>query len=156
MLATEVTVANFREAFPVFQDDLQYMGPEIQFWIDLGLRLTNIERWGDIAYFGLQLFVAHNLALEAQNACGGGSGGPGGVVGILTGGTIDKVSYQRDASAAMDPKAGHWNLTSYGMRYRRLVLMIGAGPLQVGADFDSNRNYSAAWPGPYPYPQVGS
>lgn len=152
-----VTVDSFRAAFPAFADPMAYLGPEIQFWIDLGSKLINQGRWGDLAAYGLQLFVAHNLALEAARCSGGGSGAPGAIVGALSSASVDKVSYSRDASAAMETGAGHWNLTTYGMRYIRLVRMIGAGPIQVGVPVGAtNGNSPAGWPGPFPYPLVGS
>ena len=39
------------------------------------------------------------------------------------------ISY--DTTAAMEPDAGHWNLTIYGVRYVRLVNMVGAGGMQL-------------------------
>jgi hypothetical protein len=123
------------------------MGPEIQFWIDLGKKLINTCRWGDLAAYGLQLFVAHNLALENAR-CGGAASTPGMILGPITSAAVDKVSYSRDASAAMDPKNGHWNLTTYGLRYIYLVRMVGAGPLQIGVPpGGSNHAGGIAWPG---------
>lgn len=153
-----VTAESFRESFPAFGDQVAYPGPEIDFWLGLGLKLMDPARWGDVIDYGLQLFVAHNLALEAMtaNASGGGQA-PGQVSGPVTSASVDKVSYSRDPSSAMDPKNGHWNLTTYGLRYIRLVMMMGAGPVQVGAPFGPGtpglgQESGGAWPGPYtPY-----
>jgi len=144
-----ITPASFREAFPVFADATKYPDPEIQFWIDLGnLLVANAARWGDLQGYGIMLFVAHNLALEAMSAGSGGGGTPGAVVGPLSSAAVDKVSYSRNPAAAMDPKNGHWNLTTYGLRYIRLVNMVGAGPLQLGVpEGGSNYTPGLAWPG---------
>jgi hypothetical protein len=152
---TTVTADSFRVAFPAFADDLAYLGPEIDFWIALGTNMINVGRWGNLASFGLQLFVAHNLSLEAARCGQGAASGPGAILGPLTSATVDKVSYSRDSSAAMDPKNGHWNLTTYGLRYIQLVRMVGAGPLHIGAPLGaSNYGYGGAWPGPDIYPPM--
>lgn len=153
-MANPVDPASFREAFPAFADITKYPDAEVQFWINLGYQLTaNGFRWGDLQSYGVQLFVAHNLALEAMSTGSGGGGTPGAVVGPLTSGAVDKVSYARNPTAAMDPKNGHWNLTTYGLRYIRLVNMVGAGPVQVGVPpGGSNYNPGQAWPGVV-YPQ---
>lgn len=143
-----VTVEAFREAFPPFSSPAQYPTTAIQFWLDLGYLLLNPERWGTVLDYGIQLFVAHNLSLETLAAQGGVGQAPGQITGPVTSASVDKVSYSRDPGAAMDPANGHWNLTTYGLRYIRLVNMFGAGPLQVGVPPGmSNNPYPGAWPG---------
>jgi hypothetical protein len=148
-MALPVTVAEFRAAFPAFSDVTKYPDAEINFWINLGnLLVANAYRWGDLQSYGIMLFVAHNLALEAMSTGSGGGGTPGAIVGPLTSGSVDKVSYSRNPGVAMDPKNGHWNLTSYGLRYIQLVRMVGAGPVQVGVpEGGSNYDPGLAWPG---------
>lgn len=140
-----VTVESFRAAFPAFAVKATYPDPELVFWLGLGLKLMNVDRWGDLLDYGQMLFAAHNLSLEfnAKNASRNGQN-PGQVLGALSSGTVDKVSYSRDTSSVMDPKNGHWNLSIYGIRYIRLVGMIGAGPVQVGVDAG---DYIAPWAG---------
>lgn len=154
-----VTVADFRAAFPAFANPVVYPPDQIQFWLDLGTKLQDPNRWGELFDGGLQLFVAHNVALEQMGQQGGGNGGvPGQVNGPVTSATVDRVSYSRDPSAAMEEHAGHWNLTIYGMRYIRLARMIGAGPVQVGAPGGPGANEITngqgltGWPGVlYPF-----
>jgi len=144
-----VTVVSFRAAFPEFTDAPTYPQPEIQFWLDLSAKLLNSDRWGELLDFGAQLFVAHNLCLQAASKTGAAGGGlPGQVVGPTTSASVDKVSYSRDASSAMDPANGHWNLSTYGLRYKQLLSMIGAGPIQVGAPTAEDGFYGA-WNGPF-------
>lgn len=148
-----VTVPAFRAAFPAFADAAAYPDPEVQFWIDLGYKLHDPYRWGALLDDAVSLFVAHNLALEAMSSSSGGGGVPGAVVGPVSSASVDKVSYSRDARAALDPKAGHWNLTVWGLRWYRLMRMAGAGPVQVGVP-PGGSNYgwgaSAGWPGVVP------
>jgi len=149
-----VTAAEFRAAFPAFADPALYPNPELEFWIGLAYKLMDPFRWGDIIAYGAQLFVAHNLALSF-NDLGGQGQAPGAVTGAVTSASVDKVSYSRDPGSAMDPQNGHWNLTTFGLRYIRLVRMIGAGPVQIGAPFGpaypgEGQNGNGAWPGVIP------
>jgi hypothetical protein len=150
-----VTVASFRAAFPAFASTTLYTDPAIQFWIDIGTKLQNPGRWGDLFDYGIQLFVAHNLVVDYQSNKAGALGQkPGQIEGAVTSGSVDKVSYSRDTQSAMEPDAGHWNLSTYGLRYIRLLRMCGAGPLQVGVPLggDASNYYPGAWPGPIPGP----
>lgn len=143
-----VTIPGFREAFPVFSDPVKFPTPEVQFWFELGGILLDVNRWGDLFDYGLQLFMAHNLATEYAATTGAAGGTLGGVVGAVTSASVDKVSYSRDPQAAMDPANGHWNLTIWGLKYIRLVKMVGAGPIQVGVGVgDTNWPQFPGWPG---------
>jgi hypothetical protein len=142
---SSVTIVKFRTDFPEFTANPPYTDPSIQFYLDLADLLVG-PRWKTLATFGIELFVAHNLCLEFDAWYAANKGqNPGRVVGQQTGGTVDKVSYTR-ASFAMDPKNGHWSLTTYGLRYIRLVQMVGAGPVQVGVGCGGG---PGAWPGPW-------
>jgi hypothetical protein len=144
-----VTVASFRANFPEFANDALYPDAQVTFWLSMATILVG-PRWGSLIDFGIQMFMAHNLSLEygAMQASAGGQA-PGQVIGPLSGGSVDKVSYQRDPGAAMDPSNGHWNLTIYGLRYVRMLRMVGAGPVQVGAPTGAECWDNAAWPGPW-------
>lgn len=143
-----ITPNELRTAFPVFMDPKCYPDGEINFWAALAEKLHNADRWGDLLMFGQQLFIAHNLALEFDTTKAAGMGqSPGQITGAVTGGSVDKVSYSRDVAAVMEPGAGHWNLTTYGLRYRRLMLMVGAGPVQVSPNPMGSPIATSAWPG---------
>ncbi len=147
----DTTSQAFRKAFPAFMDPSCFPDHEYDWWHQLGEKLVSKCAWGELYGDGLFLFIAHNLALEFASTKAGQSGkAPGAVQGITTSASVDKVSYSRDASSAMDPAAGHWNLTIYGLRYRRLVLMIGARPLQVGPH--NMAPVGQYWPGVLPDP----
>lgn len=127
-----VTTTKFRADFPEFSSTAAYPEALVTFYLTLGAKLMSVDRWADIIDEGLELFVAHNLALErpAQKTAAAG-GVPGGASGPVSSKTIDKVSVSYDTSAAMEPGAGHWNLTIYGQRYIRLARMVGSGGLQL-------------------------
>lgn len=141
------TATEFKTVFTAFAG---IPTPTVDFWISLGAKLTSLDRWGDVWSYGVMLFAAHNLGMEANAASGGAAGGAGAIVGPLTSASVDKVSYSRDGGSAMLPDAGHWNLTTYGLRYIQLAKMFGAGPVQVGvplgADLEAAQ-YAGGWPG---------
>ena len=141
-----VTPISFRVAFPEFASTTTYPDGEVQFWINLAALLHDAARWDTLLDYGIMLFVAHNLSLEynAKKAAATGQN-PGQVMGPLSSGTVDKVSYSRNTAQVMDPKNGHWNLSIYGLRYIQLVNMIGAGPIQVGTG--AGEMVAAPWAG---------
>jgi hypothetical protein len=144
-----VTVASFRVAFPTFADLATYPTPQVQFWLDLGTNLHNAERWGTLLDPGLQLYIAHQLSIEYQSQKAAKSGqGPGQIAGAITGASVGKVSYSRDATSALNPLDGHWNLSSYGLRWKQLSGLVGAGPIQVGAPSAGEMTAAYGWPGP--------
>ncbi len=145
-----------RGNFPAFKDNTEYPDPVINFWITYAKLFHDVGRWGTALDIGIQLFVCHNLSLEfnANHAAKRGQN-PGFVIGPVTAGSVDKVSYSRDPSSAFDPAAGHWNLTTYGLRYWKLLMMMGAGPVQVGVPTEQDLNLGqGAWPGPFPYGSI--
>lgn len=144
-----VTPASLRTDFPEFSDDAAYPDSGITFWLTLAGRLLNADRWGNLLDLGTSLFVAHHIVLERQAKRAADNGAaPGMTVGVINNKSVDKVTVGYDVSATLDPNAGHWNLTLYGIRFNGLVKMIGAGPLQVGVGYAPPLS-GPAWPGPY-------
>jgi len=143
------TVADFRGAFPAFNDAAKFPDLQIQFYLTLGVKLHNVDRWGDLLDFGVMLWTAHNVSLDYESRKQAQVGqSPGTIRGAVTGMSADGVSWQRDASGAMNPGAGHWNLTQYGVRWRDLAMMMGAGPVQVGVPSEVELALSDwPWPG---------
>ena len=145
-----VTVASFRAAFPEFAQTstTAYPDTEVGFWLGLSANLLDPGRWGAMLDYGTMLFMAHNLAIGFKSKADAASGQQAGqVTGALTAASVDKVSYGRDASAMMVTDAGHWNMTTYGIRYIQLVKMVGAGPIQVGLP-GCGEGPVGAWYGP--------
>lgn len=145
-----LTAETFREMLPEFRDAGVFTDPQVEMWVELANKVHNADRWGDLIDHGASLFVAHNLALSAMDARAAAAGGAPGMAasGIVSSKSVDKVSVSYDTSGAMEAGAGHWNLTTYGTRYIRLVKLIGAGPLQIGGS-PSAQYSAAAWAGPY-------
>lgn len=131
--------ATFRADFPEFADTTKYPNSLISFWLGVGAKLLRPERWVDLLDVGLELFTAHNLVLERQAQISVNGGGvPGMSVGVVNSKQVDKLSVGYDTSIGLDPAAGHWNLTSYGMRFYSLVRLAGMGGTQYGAGPDPN------------------
>ena len=126
--------ASFRAAFPEFADTARYPDAMLDFWAGIGERLMfpQQHRWDTVYDYGLQLFVAHNITLAAQNVAASGSGGvPGSISGPTTSKAVGSVSVSYDAASSIEPNAGHWNLTTYGKMLIHLARMIGAGGIQI-------------------------
>lgn len=148
------TVSSFRAAFPAF-DVARFPDPQVQFYLDLASRVHNADRWGTLLDFGIYLWTAHSLTMDASSSAAGGL--PGAIRGNATSMSADGLSWSRDISSAVDPVSGHWNLTTFGIRWRDLARLIGAGPLYVGAPSLYDAWLSGiGWTGPWPYPGEGT
>lgn len=125
-------IAAFRQHFPEFSDESRYPDGEIEFWATLGEMMLIQCRWGDVYDQGLELYVAHQLTVEARNkkAASAPGGIPGGA-GLQSGKTVGSTSVQYDTKTATEEGAGFWNLSTYGQQFYRISRMIGAGALQV-------------------------
>lgn len=143
-----VTAASFRATFPAFGDVGRYADIQVEMFITLYTQMVNADRWGDLTDFGISLAVAHNLALETQNTRQSQKGAvPGSSVGIVNSKSVDKISLGYDVTTGTEAGAGYWNLTNYGIRYYKLAMMFGAGPVQVGTGGGTYGSFGA-WPGP--------
>ena len=106
---------------------------------------------------GVELFIAHNLALEAQAEDAAAINAvPGTVGGAIVARGAQGISITYDANNGIEKNAGHWNLTTYGRRLYRLFRIVGAVPLQIGIGFDPTGGMNGpGWAGPPPF-VVGS
>ena len=140
-----ITATSFRLDYPEFHNQAIYPNSVVNYWITVaGLLLTTI-RWGNgsaaatsppstIYDVASELFVAHNLVLEKQAQDTARRGGtPGVSKGAISSDSVGGVSRSYDTASGLEPEAGHWNLTTYGTRFKRLSDLYGAGPIQVGA-----------------------
>lgn len=102
---------------------------------------------------GVELFVAHNLALEVQSADAAALNAvPGTVGGPIVARAANGISVNYDGSGAIEKDAGHWNLTTYGRRFIGLARMVGTVPLQIGIGFDPTGGMNGpGWSGPPPW-----
>ena len=143
-----ITPAELRSHFPEFANTVTYPDSQVQFWLDFAYQMLNTGRWMSQIDMGAQLYVCHNLALEARAQATAAAGGiPGSDVGVLNSKSVDSVSAGYDTGATTIPGAGDWNATIYGIRFYKLLRIFGSGPLQIGGGCIPP--YSGpAWPGP--------
>lgn len=127
-----LTPDQFRADFPAFNDTVLFPDSSIQMWLDVSVNMFNVPRWGTLLNLGTELWVAHNLTLDARDQDTAYIGGlPGEMEGVVSSKSVDRVSVGYDTAAAMLERAGTYALTSFGLRYLQLARMIGAGGLQV-------------------------
>jgi hypothetical protein len=124
--------AQFRADFPEFSDTTKYPDSAVDLWLSLGEKTLAPDRWCDYLDLGLELFIAHNLAVAAGNQLTAAVGGaPGQVKGPLTSKSVDKVSAGYDTGAVALQDGGFFNLTTYGIQYLQLARMVGTGGIQL-------------------------
>lgn len=124
--------ATFRADFPEFVDAVTYPDGQVNFWIALAGKLLTTPRWVDLLDFGTELFVAHWLTLQIRDEQTFAAGGiPGTATGVQVTKTVDKASVTYDVSQISLENGGHWNMTSYGIRFLSLARMVGAGGVQL-------------------------
>jgi hypothetical protein len=144
-----LTVGQFRIDYPAFADTSRFPDAEIQYWIDIACSPPNISyainpcRWGQFFTLGLNLFVAHNLAVAdmmIQRAGPPGMGsGPGGRYGfsslvgsgVATSRSVGGVSVSYDQSLGMEANAGWWGLTPWGNQYLYYLRLAGSAPVHL-------------------------
>lgn len=126
-----VAVAAFRARFPAFTEAL-FPDAEVSFYLNLANMQVNEDRWRDLFAEGQMLYAAHFLTLESRDRqAGTTAGGLGKVSGLVTSKSVGGVSLSYDLNQASNPDAGHWNLTTYGLRWWRFMRLAGAGGVQL-------------------------
>lgn len=124
--------STFRQTMPVFADESVFPSFQFNFYLKLGKKLLPECRWDDLLDEGLTFFIAHYLTLYARDMAFVNIGGIGGkVVGNETSKAVDGVSKSMDVSGVMNTDAGHWNQTTYGIQFYQLMMMVGAGGIQL-------------------------
>lgn len=125
----------------------QYAGAQMQFWLDWAYSFLNAPRWGNSLDRGAQLYAAHNLVLALEQQMTAAVGGfPGTTKGPISAESADKGSLSYDTAAATFKDASFWNQTKYGIQLWRLIRIMGAGPIHVGAGCWTDGG-AGAWPG---------
>ena len=123
---------SFRETMPAFADAAQYPTFQFNFYLNLGKKLLNEDRWEDLLDYGLTLFIAHYLTLYKRRMDAASVGGDAGkIVGNETSKAVDSVSKSMDVSGVIITDAGHWNQTTWGVQFYQLMMMAGAGGIQL-------------------------
>jgi hypothetical protein len=144
-----LTVGQFRIDYPAFGDTARFPDATVQYWIDQACSPPNMSyainqcRWGQFFTLGLNLFVAHNLAVAdmmVQRAGPPGMGtGPGGAYGfaplvgsgVAASKSVGGVSLSYDNSLGMEANAGWWGLTPWGNQYLYYLRLAGAAPIHM-------------------------
>lgn len=127
-----MVLADFRTAFPEFTSTSVYPDAQLNFWASVAEKMVLIDVWQDMYTTGVQLYVAHEVALAAQNVRVAAIGGvPGQNAGIVTSKAVGAVNSSYDANTTTEKDAGWWNLTNYGKQYFHLMKLFGAGCVQL-------------------------
>ncbi|PHM39274.1 hypothetical protein Xmau_02878 [Xenorhabdus mauleonii] len=126
------TVAQFRTDFPQFSDNQKFPDAQIQFRLNLADKQLDENRLGDMFVYLVELMVAHYMALWAVDSRSMAIGGAGGTnSGVVSSKSVDKVSVSYDTGATLNPNAGFWNNTRYGSEFYELLMLFGAGGIQL-------------------------
>lgn len=121
-----IDATKFRADFPEFAGAAKYPDAMVNFWLNLAAVRLSPTRWADMLDYGTELFVAHQLTLATRSAKNGGA-----VVAPVSAKSVDKVSVTYDTSAVTLDNAGHWATTSYGQQFWQLLMLAGAGGVQL-------------------------
>lgn len=116
-----VSLTGFLNTFPEFA-----LAENIQTWLNVAATMHDANRWGELLDIGTYLYVAHNLAINKVGAAGGGMAS-----GPVTSRRVDTVSVSTDPSIGSHRGAGHFNLTTYGVRYAELRRLVGMGAVAL-------------------------
>lgn len=121
-------VSDFRQNFPEFSSQAKYPSATIAFWYNIGDKMLNTYRWGDLRPEGLQLFTAHQIAMAVANVESAESGNiPGTENAPVASESAGGVSISFDSQSSIEVDAGHYNSTFYGRQFIRLSRIVGAG-----------------------------
>ena len=130
MNANALTVAQFREMFPVLTEAL-FPDTAVQIRLTIAEEFFSPTRWGDgdIRQYAIGLYTAHHLtAYGSQCECGGSNGT---AMGVVSSKSVDGASVSYDTSAVSWSDAGFWNATPYGKELWFLMRVYGAGAVQL-------------------------
>jgi len=104
----------------------------ITFWAGVAELQINKCLWDNMYVNGVQLYVAHEITLAAQNVQAASVGGsPGQHGGIANSKAVGAVNVGYDANTQTEKDAGWWNRTIYGQQFIRLARMFGSGAVQL-------------------------
>lgn len=127
-----LVIADFRAAFPEFADIARYPDAMITFWDTFAEAQVRECVWKTQRLMGIQLFVAHEITMAAQNQAAGVIGGtPGAQSGPMNSKTVGSVTASYDTQMIAERDGGWWNQTSYGRAFLRFARMFGAQVIQL-------------------------
>ena len=131
----------FRTVYRQFADPDLSPDAAINYWIGIAQNFLNGsissvgQRWDATSLdYGIGLFVAHHMTLDARDIATAQAGGvPGEVKGPASAKSVDKVSQSYDTSAVTFENEAFWNMTRYGIQLLNTARMFGSGGVQLGA-----------------------
>lgn len=130
-----VTASTFRSDFPEFGTSPgsgAFTDTRIDFWLTVSANMIDQTAWGVLADHGTELFIAHHLTMDDANQKAQTTGGAiGRVTGPVASQGVGGASISYSDKATLDGEAGHWNLSTYGIQFRQLQRMVGAGGVQL-------------------------
>jgi len=164
---------DFVADYPEFQDQGRFPESAVSYWVAIGYLMLTQTAYGtsfwdttpgtytppgasgprSLQDHGIELFIAHNLALEVQASDASSvNATPGTVGGTISGRTVNGLTINYDPASGLEKDAGHWGLTIYGRRFLRLARLVGAVPLQIGIGCDPTGGMNGpGWAGPPPW-----
>ena len=96
------------------------------------IKQVDCRVWKNETQLGINLYVAHEITLEAQSIASAKVGGvPGQQAGQANTKTVGSVTIGYDSVSASERDAGWWNLTTYGKQFIRLARIFGVGAVQL-------------------------
>lgn len=132
MAQQTLDIAAFRLLFPEFASATAFPDPYITAqWNAAVAHMGDVDGWalsGPALWTALNYLTAHLMKINVLIASGGG----GGVTGVVTGATIDKVSVQMAAPTTKNGWQYWLASTPYGMQLWALLQMKSAGGLYIG------------------------
>ena len=128
----DFTADAFRTAYPEFSDEVKYPDALITAWGTIATAQVNPRYWRNQTCLGINLYVAHEITLEAQSQAAANVGGtPGSQSGPVNTKTVGTITVGYDSQQAAEKGAGWWNLTVYGKQFFRLARQYGSGCVQL-------------------------
>lgn len=132
MSTSPVTVAFFRQVYPVFTD-VFFPDSIIQFWITQSLNEIWVGQYGQMYQLAVCAWVAHHICLFFGEpiVVNGVTTGVKNIsptdVTVKTGKTVGSLNYTGEVAAKVD-NGGIFNLTLYGMEFLRIQKANRAAP----------------------------
>ena len=122
-------VSEFRQVFPAFSDSEKYPDVLIESTLELAQAFVTEKVWKSLRDRGVGLYAAHMIVINEK-----AEKDPQKALGVTQSKSVGPGSVSYNVQMATDAKAGHWNLSVYGLQFRRLARMMGAGPIQVSPE----------------------
>lgn len=122
-----LTVAQFRDSYPVFGNAAEFPDSQIEYWLQEGSNMCDANRWGNLLALGVGFFTAHYLTIMKRLNMSGANG----QAGLVLSKTVGKASVDYDTTATAVKNAGPWNATTFGQNFIEYARMVGSGGWQA-------------------------